>query len=299
MNFTSWDILTRKYVSQNIKEGVVIHFVDYAGMGSDPLFKEFGQALHAANITGFTKEQHYAFYMNAYNYLAAKTIVDNPCMSDMFYPGCGPLQSIRQVGQQQPSLITTTVWGLRAGTVAGEVVSLDDIENLKLRNPPNGWTEDSRLHACIVCASVSCPDLRIGAFTPQNLSAEMDDQFRSWLANPNKGLLWADGALFVSPIFNWFSGDFAAKSNSTVMNWLINYAPTNVSSYLKEHPNTPLNYMTYNWNLNGEVGKLCPTAPRLCFPWWGLLIVCVIISLIILIIGLASFCKKRRGYSTL
>lgn len=60
--------------SIDIKEGVIIHFVDYAGMGSDPLFKEFGQALHTANITGFTKEQHYAFYMNAYNYLAAKTV---------------------------------------------------------------------------------------------------------------------------------------------------------------------------------------------------------------------------------
>jgi hypothetical protein len=158
-------------------------------------------------------------------------------MTDMFYPGCGPLQSIRQIGQQQPSIITTTVWGLNAGTVAGETVSLDDIENLKLRRPPNGWTEDSRLHSCIVCASISCPDIRIGAFTVANLSAEMDEQFSSWLANPNKGLSLQNGVLTVSPIFNWFAGDFTNKtvgnfSSSTVMSWLITYSPPSVSAFL-------------------------------------------------------------------
>jgi hypothetical protein len=56
------------------KEGVTINVVNYSAMAHDPLFKQFGAYLAAANATLFTKEEHYAFYMNAYNYLAVRTV---------------------------------------------------------------------------------------------------------------------------------------------------------------------------------------------------------------------------------
>lgn len=56
------------------KEGITINVVNYSAMAVDPLFKSFGSYLAAVNTSGFTKEQHYAFYMNAYNYLAVRTV---------------------------------------------------------------------------------------------------------------------------------------------------------------------------------------------------------------------------------
>ena len=108
-------------------------------------------------------------------------------MLDMFYPGCGPLKSITQVGVQQPSVFVT-VWTRTAAIIGGRSYSLDDIKNDKLRKPPLPRKVDPRFHACIHCASISCPDLRPSAFTVQNLSAEMDEQMRLWLANTGKGL---------------------------------------------------------------------------------------------------------------
>ena len=47
--------------------------------------------------------------------------------------------------------------------------------------------EDSRLHACIVCASISCPNVRLRAYQPEILRTQMDDNMRDFLANPKKG----------------------------------------------------------------------------------------------------------------
>ena len=49
--------------------------------------------------------------------------------------------------------------------------------------------EDSRLHACIVCASVSCPNVRMEAFRPTTIDQQMDAQFQNFLANNKKGML--------------------------------------------------------------------------------------------------------------
>lgn len=238
-------------------------------------------------------------------------------MQDMFYPGCGPLQSIRQIGEQQPSLFTTTVWGLTAGNVAGMPVSLDDIEYKQLRNPPNGWSEDARLHACIVCASLSCPDLRKEAFTPELLDQQMDQQFSSWLANPTKGMTLTAESLTLSPIFSWFASDFSSD-NKTVVDWVIKYAPAPDAEYLqcvllhvcsgtakltcdvdyyRAHRDIPIDYFAYNWNLNGEVSALCGATRRTCFPWWGLLIVCSTVAFLIVVLACVMNCKKQRRYT--
>lgn len=136
------------------------------------------------------------------------------------------------MGVQQPSIFVT-VWTRKGGAIGGVDYSLDDIEVGLLRNPPAPWTEDSRLHSCINCASVSCPDIPTAAFTVQNLSAEMDERMRLWLANTGKGLFVDPIAstATASMIFSWFQGDWTV--NTTVIDWWISYAPANVSIWLR------------------------------------------------------------------
>ena len=66
--------------------------------------------------------------------------------------------------------------------------------------------EDSRLHACIVCASISCPNVRMEAFRPTTIDQQMDAQFQNFLANNKKGMLlpFAQGSGWGSKYTNPF-----------------------------------------------------------------------------------------------
>lgn len=101
------------------------------------------------------------------------------------------------------------MWDLPAGKVCGREYSLNQIEHDELRKK---WDEPA-VHACIVCASASCPDLRPEAFVASKLREQMDDQLRVWMANPTKGLA-ADqtaGVVKMSRIFLWFADDFGGS----------------------------------------------------------------------------------------
>lgn len=50
------------------------------------------------------------------------------------------------------------------------------------------YPADPLLHACIVCASVSCPDVALTAYKPETLQADMEANMRLFLQNPKKGL---------------------------------------------------------------------------------------------------------------
>lgn len=86
--------------------------------------------------------------------------------------------------------------------VAGESLSLDDIEHGKLRR-----FEDPRIHGALVCGSLSCPTLRNTPYEGRILNAQLDDQMRSFLAEGG-AVLDTDGTIWLSRIFLWFGADF-------------------------------------------------------------------------------------------
>ena len=66
--------------------------------------------------------------------------------------------------------------------VGGRQYSLDHIEHKILRK-----MGEPRMHFAIVCASVSCPDMRPEAYNALDLEAQLDDQVRQFLKNQKKG----------------------------------------------------------------------------------------------------------------
>src|SRR5207253_925131 len=70
-----------------------------------------------------------------------------------------------------------------------------------------------RVHFAIVCASLSCPDLRLEPYEASRLESQLDEQVAAFLSNPTKGLQpGPDGKTArVSSIFKWFAGDFAGS----------------------------------------------------------------------------------------
>ncbi len=99
-------------------------------------------------------------------------------------------------------LRTPGVFDATWATIAGEALSLNDIEHGKIRR-----FGDPRIHGALVCGSASCPTLRYEPFG-ENLDDQLDDQMRSFLAGGGAATDRTAGTLRLSRIFLWYGGDF-------------------------------------------------------------------------------------------
>lgn len=228
-DFTLWDGLLKKYVSPKSANGVVFHSVDYPAMKKDPRYKRLISDLRKFSPESLkSREQKLAFWINLYNIFAVKVVQDNY-----------PLKSIKDAGS-----FFSPVWKKTAGVVGGKDITLDEIEHEILRK-----MGEPRIHIAIVCASVSCPDLRTEAYTEKKLNAQLDDQMKSLLANRGKGLHIdrQKGKIYISSIFKWFKKDF--ESSGGVVEFITPYSPEQDRKYLKGK-NYKVSYLDYDWGLN-------------------------------------------------
>lgn len=219
-DWSLYNTLLSKYVVQSENDGTHYIGLDYSTLGKDPRFDELLNILQSYPVDTLTEpSQRIAFYINAYNIFAIKMVVDHY-----------PLDSIRDVGS-----ILRPVWKRRAGTLGGDDVTLDQIEHDILRK-----LGEPRIHFAIVCASVSCPDLRAQAFESELLSEQLDEQVSGFLRNAQKGLEVDKGLIRVSKIFDWFEEDFE---------------PAGVESFIRRYRDLPANTrvranLDYDWSLN-------------------------------------------------
>lgn len=86
-------------------------------------------------------------------------------------------------------------------TVAGESLSLDDIEHGKVRR-----FRDPRIHGALVCGSASCPTLRLEPYRGDDLDGQLDRQMKDFLEGG--GAVHDGSRLLLSRIFLWYGADF-------------------------------------------------------------------------------------------
>ncbi len=228
-DFSGWDSLLKKYVAPKTIDGVPLNAVDYKKLAKDPEYKKLIKELEAASLSELkTPKEKLVFWINAYNVMAAKMVVDHY-----------PVKSIKDA-----SSFFSSVWKKEVGKVAGKTRTLNEIEHEILRK-----MSEPRIHVAIVCASVSCPDLRTEAYTAEDIDHQLDEQVTSFLANSQKGLRLDEGknTLYLSSIFDWFDDDFEAKGG--VINFLAPYAPESIREKMKSK-SLKIKYLDYNWGLN-------------------------------------------------
>lgn len=248
----AWDRALRAHVAPDEREGIKTHVVDYAAMSVDPDFHSFLQSLEHVDTTSLDKNGIYAVFMNAYNAFAMKMVIDHACKHNIFGRCKGPIHSITDIGIKI-SGAASTVWLKPAGKINGKMYSLQQVEDF-LRKP-SPYTDDPRLHACIVCASISCPDVRMEAFRADSIDAQMSDQMKVMLSNPQKGfsLDRSSGTLMLSKIFSWYAADFT-RSVWSVVDFILPFVPSDEDRrYLVDHrQSVKLSYFHYNWHANGD-----------------------------------------------
>ena len=151
------------HVKPGQKNGISLMLVDYPTLKSTHILDKAYQEISVFNLERLsTREEKLAFYINTYNILALKMVTDH-----------WPIDSIKDIGS-----LLSPVWDKPAGELGGKTVTLGDVEHKILR--PMG---EPRIHLAIVCASVSCPDLRNEVYTAAKLEAQLDDQARRFLDN--------------------------------------------------------------------------------------------------------------------
>jgi hypothetical protein len=205
--------------------------VDYAGLRGEPEWKTLIAELATVDPAALKgRDDVLAFWINAYNIFAIDLIVRNP-----------PVESIKDLGS-----FFSPVWKKEAGRLADRSYTLDEIEHRILRK-----MGEPRIHGAIVCASISCPNLRREPYLAERLDAQLADNMRAWLARPEKGLSIdrAGNALRISPIFDWFEADFATQGG--VMAVVTRYAPEADHAWLAQHGTSArIGYFDYDWRLN-------------------------------------------------
>ncbi len=214
--------ILRAHVSRGVRDGVRLATVDYPAVARDadwPRLLTVLARFDPSRLSG--RKERLAFFINAYNILAIKVVLDH-----------WPVDSIRDAGG-----LLTPVWKMQAGTIGGRAYSLDAIEHGVLR--PMG---EPRMHFAIVCASISCPDLRGEPYTAAALDGQLDDQVKRFLASPAKGLCRSVGGVRVSRIFDWFEDDFEVAGG--VPAFIRRYRP-DIGRGMPV-----VGYLTYNWRLN-------------------------------------------------
>ena len=156
--------LLERHLSQNSQSGITLSWLDYPAVAQDPAYRKVVNGLKEFSPERLrNRQEKLAFYINAYNILAIKVVLDH-----------WPVQSIKDVGSW-----FSPVWKRQAGQIGGKTVTLDEIEHKILRT-----MAEPRIHMAIVCASLSCPDLRNEPYSAARLEEQLEDQTGKFLNNP-------------------------------------------------------------------------------------------------------------------
>jgi hypothetical protein len=213
-------------LKNNVKNGVV----DYQGFKREEArLDAYLEVLEKVNTERLSKEEKFAFYVNAYNAWTIKLILSG-------YPG---IESIKDLGS-----LFKSPWKKKICRIDGKVITLDDIEHNILR--PR--FKDPRVHFAVNCASKGCPPLLAEPFTGSHLEQQLNQVTRAFINDPGRYRLEGN-TFFVSKIFKWFSEDF----NDDVVGFFMQYAEGDLKKKLAAgRERIKVKYLDYDWSLNGK-----------------------------------------------
>lgn len=248
-DYNDYTIVLKTYVDDK-------GMVNYKRLKAEPhKLNAFVTSLSGVDPNSYNKwgdRDKIAFWLNVYNALTLKVIIDNyPIKASFFRSRVYPKNSIRQI---------KGVWNKITLPVMGRKLTLGHIEHKILRKKFN----DPRIHMAMVCAAMGCPPLLNKPYTGENLDKQLDERTRRFLANPAKFKINSKKKrIYLSPIFDWFAGDFVSKHKpeknigthkkkaSAVLNYIAPYLENSEKEYLLKG-DFKIKYLKYDWSLNEQ-----------------------------------------------
>jgi hypothetical protein len=224
-----WNTLLKRYL-RPVPKGV--NRFDYATLeASAPAQKQLaGWLAHmtVADVRGCAKPVQMAYWINLYNALTVKVVLDH-------YP-------VKSITKIHDGPLGFGPWDDPAATVLGQNLTLNDIEHRILRP----YFKDPRIHYAVNCASLSCPNLAAEAYTAANLDSLLDAGARAYVNHP-RGVAFDGADLRVSSIYHWYREDFGGSDAALIRHWM-QYAQPALKAKLADFMGD-IDH-DYDWNLN-------------------------------------------------
>jgi uncharacterized protein DUF547 len=175
-------------------------------------------------------DERLAYFIDVYNAVTIQAILH-------FYP----TKSIREHTSETGGF---NVWKNFLFRTPAKTYSLDAIENEVLRK-----MGEPRIHFGIVCASIGCPKLRNEAYVGSRVRDQLQEQGVAFFSDPTKFRL--DGSrVLVSPILNWFGGDFGADEAAR-LKFVSRFVGEPAKSALAKG-GLKIEFQDYDWSLNEQ-----------------------------------------------
>lgn len=219
LDLATWDRLLGAAVTDG--------HVDYTQWDNNPRFDALVAQIAATDTSDMGQEQKLVFYINTYNILAARGILD---------------------GSSPDSWLGRHVYFKRDKyVVAGASISLHQLEHELIRP-----LQEPRIHFAIVCASRSCPILQSEAYRLDSLDQQLEAAAQGFINDPQRNRFdTAAGRAELSSIFKWFEEDFA-KAAGSLQAYLAPLVASQEVSELLAREAFNISYQKYDWSLNGD-----------------------------------------------
>jgi len=206
---------TDSFLKKHVRNGLVA----YSAIKSNPAeLNALIKQVETANLSSANSVTKQAFYINAYNLLVVKSIIDNNIPAS-------PLD-------------VSGFFKSKPHKVAGKSTTLDKLEKTTLF----GLKKDARFHFAVVCAAVGCPRLENFAYMPNKLNSQLDKQTKravndATFTQVNK----KKKTVYLSKIFEWYSGDFG-----DLLTFVNKYRSEKIPEKYK------VDFYEYNWKTNKQ-----------------------------------------------
>ncbi len=168
----------------------------------------------------FTANEGKAYWINLYNLLTIKTIVEN-------YPVISPID-------------INGMFNSIKHKVGDEDLTLNEIEKNKLLNK----FHDPRIHFAIVCAAVSCPQIIDNAYEAVELDKQLNERTKVIVNNQKHVKVdYENKTVLLNEIFKWYENDFVKKGQS-ILGFINKYRNKKIPA------DFTIEFNKYNWELN-------------------------------------------------
>jgi Protein of unknown function, DUF547 len=227
-----WQSLLDSYVVV-ASDKTAINLFNYKAVSPEDkiTLSQYLTSLQSINPLDYNKHQQKAYWINLYNALTVKLVLDN-------YPA----SSILWLGD---TFFAIGPWDDELATINNIKISLNDIEQTILRPI---W-KDPRIHYAINCASYGCPNLPAQAFTATNTEQQLNTAAITFINHP-RAVTVSGKDLILSEIYSWYDEDFGNNEDDLIEHLKLFAKPELKQALIKfQQEPEDIDY-DYQWQLN-------------------------------------------------
>ncbi len=228
IDHSDWQSILDKYLVDKTSDKINLFSYKSVSLSDKQKLAHYLKYMQSLDPRQYTRAVQKAYWINLYNALTAKLIIDNY-----------PVKSITKLGD---SFFSFGPWDDELITINEKSLSLNDIEHKILRP----IFKDNRIHYAVNCASLGCPNLSKTVYTPQNMEQMLETAAKDFVNHP-RGVRFKGNKMIVSSIYHWYKEDFG-DDHKQLLKHLIKYADPSLASNLRTHKGK-IDH-DYDWTLN-------------------------------------------------